>query len=116
MRHRSASPHLPRVRLFAPFVIASLSAFALVPLPPRPTDWRPIVAAALLTIVILVAGFMVPWRNLPSWTHPTVPLAYLVVVGLLRHSEGGAVSGYTPLCVPSRGSRSWARDATSPSG
>lgn len=79
-------------------MIASLSAFALVPLPPRPTDWTPIVAAALLTIVILAAGFRVPWLELPTWTHPTVRLSYLVVIALLRHAEGGAVSGYTALC------------------
>jgi len=27
-----------------------------------------------------------------------VPLSYLVVIALLRHAEGGAVSGYTALC------------------
>jgi diguanylate cyclase (GGDEF)-like protein len=56
-------------------------------------------AAAALTVILVVAGFAVPWLRLPGWTHPIVPLAYFPVIALLRDAHGGAPSGYGPLCV-----------------
>ena len=78
---------------------ASLLGFAMVALPPRPSDWTAVVAAALLAATLVVAGAALPWQRMPAWTHPAVPLAYFVVIALLRHSQGGSDSLYAPLTL-----------------
>jgi hypothetical protein len=45
----------------------------------------------------VVGSLVAPWSRLPSWAEAVPPLAYLVVVALLRQAEGGATSGYAPL-------------------
>ena len=89
-----------RLRLLAPFALMTMLALLVA----RPqTNMRALWegrAAVALTIVLIVAGFAVPWRRLPSWTHPAVPLALL-----RRHrvacatANGGGSSGYSALCV-----------------
>jgi diguanylate cyclase (GGDEF)-like protein len=56
-------------------------------------------AAVALTFALVVVGFAVPWRRLPGWTHPIVPLCYFGVIALLRDAHGGGGSEYGPLCV-----------------
>ena len=42
---------------------------------------------------------LVPWSRLPRWTFIVPPLAYFVVVALLREANDGSVSGYAPLAL-----------------
>ena len=55
--------------------------------------------AGALTAVIAAAGLLVPWSRLPRWTYIVPPLAYFVVVALLREANDGSVSGYAPLAL-----------------
>jgi diguanylate cyclase (GGDEF)-like protein len=88
-----------RMRLLAPFALTTLLALLVAgPATNVRSLWEGRAAVAL-TIVLIVAGLAVPWRRLPSWTHPTVPLTYFVVIALLRDAHGGGPSGYGPLCV-----------------
>lgn len=88
-----------RLRLLAPFALMTLLALLVTGPPANMRALWEGRAAFALTIVLIVAGFAVPWRRLPSWTHPAIPLAYLVVIALLRDSNGGGSSGYSALCV-----------------
>ena len=88
-----------RLRLLAPFALVTMLALLIAP---PATTMRSLWegrAAVAVTIVLVVAGFAVPWRRLPSWTHPAVPLGYFVVIALLRDAYGGGASWYAALCV-----------------
>ena len=83
----------------APFIVALLGAFALL-------EWQPDVArpgqvllATALAALIVVALAAVPWPRLSGPTQFLVPLAVLVMVALLRHSDGGGHSAFTPLIL-----------------
>ena len=83
----------------APFIVALLGAFALL-------EWQPDVArpgqvllATALAALIVVALAAVPWSRLSGPTQFLVPLAVLVMVALLRHSDGGGHSAFTPLIL-----------------
>ena len=41
----------------------------------------------------------VPWVRLPAWCEASFPLSGFLVVALLRHTGGGASSGYAPLVM-----------------
>ncbi len=88
-----------RLRLLAPFALMTLLALLVTGAPTSERALWEGRAAFALTVVLIVAGFAVPWRRLPSWLHPTVPLSYFVVIALLRDAHGGGASGYGPLCV-----------------
>src|SRR5262249_43935603 len=60
--------------------------------------WEARVAGALM-VALVVFGFAVPWRRLPVWSHPIVPIAFLGVIALLRDAHGGSASGYGPPWV-----------------
>jgi len=59
------------------------------------------------TIEVLVAGglffllcglvLLAPWRRLPAWTWPIIPVGYIAVIALLRDAQGGEISGLVPL-------------------
>jgi diguanylate cyclase (GGDEF)-like protein len=88
-----------RLRLLVPFALMTLLAVLLAsPNAGSHALWEDRAAGAL-TLGLVVIGFAVPWRRLPTWTHPAVPLGYFVVIALLRDANGGAPSGYGPLCV-----------------
>jgi len=86
-------------RRFAPFAAVGLLALLTPLIPPRPSDWTYVWIAAALTIVIAAAGFLVPWSKLPRWTFVVPPLAYFVVVALLRQANDGSASGYAALLL-----------------
>jgi diguanylate cyclase (GGDEF)-like protein len=106
---RRASPtgltgeSLARRRLLvraAPFLGAGILPFATLPLPPAVRSPAMVGAAAALTALILLACLYVPWNRLPHFAQAVPPLAYFIVVALLRDAEGGA-SGYaTPAMLP----------------
>jgi diguanylate cyclase (GGDEF)-like protein len=86
-------------RRFLPFAAVGLVALGATALPPRPSDWTYVWVATALTIVIAAVGVLTPWSRLPRWTYVVPPLAYFVVVALLREASDGSVSGYAPLAL-----------------
>ncbi len=70
-----------------------------MPLPPHEEGPGPLIAAGLLTLIIVMSSLLIPWRRLPSSAVALPPLAYFVVIALLRDAEGGAVSGYGLLVL-----------------
>lgn len=86
-------------RRFTPFVAVGAAALATIALPPAPTSWWLVAAATALTVAIAVAGLAAPWSRLPRRVYVVSPLAYLLVVALLSHAQGGASSGYAPLAA-----------------
>ena len=86
-------------RRFAPFAAVGFLALLMPLLPPRPEDWTPVLVAAVLTVVIAATAVLVPWSRLPRWTYILPPLAYFIVVAVLRQANEGSVSGYAPLAL-----------------
>ncbi len=81
----------------APFVAAGLLPFALVPVAGLSyADPRVAIAAAMVPIVVGSALF-VPWERFPAWPQAILPLAYFVILALLRDAGGGAPSVFDPL-------------------
>ena len=87
------------MRRTMPFAIAACLAFALVPLPPSGEHPVALLAAAVVTVLIIGSAVIVPWQRMPEWTQAIPPIAYFLAIGFLRHAEGGAVSGYGPLVL-----------------
>ena len=75
------------LRRIAPFVIAGVLPFALVPLADASYGDAEVLAAAALLGLIAAAILLVPWQRLPAWTQTIPPLAYFVVVALLRDAS-----------------------------
>ena len=86
-------------RRFLPFAAVGLLVPLTAVLPPQPEDWTLVWVATWLTLLITAAGVLVPWSRLPRWTYLVPPLAYFVVVALLRHASEGSISGYSPLAL-----------------
>ena len=82
----------------APFLGAGLLPFATLPLPPSIGSPALVIAAALLSALIVVAAMYAPWQRLPQVAQVVPPMTYFVVIALLRDAENGA-SGYTPLAM-----------------
>jgi hypothetical protein len=86
-------------RRFLPFALVGLLAPLTALIPPQPEEWTHVWAATGLTVVIALVGLLTPWSRLPRWTWLVPPLAYFVVVALLRQANDGSVSGYAPLAL-----------------
>ena len=84
------------MRRVAPFAGTALLAFGAAALPPA-GDVGLVLVAAAITGFVIVSTLLVPWARLPAGAQSIPPLAYLVVIALLREAEGGATSGYAPL-------------------
>ena len=74
-------------------------AIAVLPLPPGGDRLTEIALATALTALVLATVWFAPWHRLPRFAEVVPPLAYFVVVALLRESQGGAVSGYSALAM-----------------
>ena len=83
----------------APFVGSLLLASAFVHLQPQAGHELGVVVAAALLALIVVTVMVVPWHRLPAWLQAWPPLVFLLVVALLRESQGGASSSYAPLVI-----------------
>lgn len=92
-RHASPPERTTFGRRVLPFAAASILAFALVPLPPHGERVGLVWLAAVLTVIIICAAVLAPWERLPSGLQGVPALLYFVVIALLRHAEGGAISG-----------------------
>lgn len=86
-------------RRSAPFGVAMLAAFLAVPLPSPYHRPAPLAIAAALNILIVVVVLALPWERLPSRTQALPVFAYILVIALLRESEGGTASGYGVLVI-----------------
>ena len=81
----------------APFVLAGILPFLLVPVADITfADVRVQIAAVLVPIVIGCALFL-PWERYPAWPQAILPLAYFVILGLLRSATGEIPSIFDPL-------------------
>ncbi len=81
-----------------PFLLAMVLAWALLPLTSVDNDPVLLAAAGALNVVIVLAVYLLPWEHLASGA-AVPPLAWLVVVMLLRHGTGGSAAGYSPLVL-----------------
>jgi hypothetical protein len=52
-----------------------------------------------LNVIILVSVLIVPWRRLGPMAGVFPPLAYLLVIALLREADGGGSSSYGALLM-----------------
>lgn len=88
------------MRRGAPFVAVGLVAVMLGLATSTSTSERVALAAAAVSMcVVALAAVVIPWRRLPDWCQGVLPLAFYLVVGLLRHARGGAEAGYPPLVM-----------------
>ena len=85
------------LRRAAPFIGAMWLALLVYPLPPHGGDSDAFVPAVALNVIILVSVLIVPWRRLGPMAAVLPPLAYLLVIALLREADGGGSSAYAAL-------------------
>jgi len=84
-------------RRIAPFVIAGILPFALLPVAGLSyADPRVAIAAAMVPLIV-GSALLVPWGRLPAWPQAILPLAYFVMLALLRDAGGGTPSVFDPL-------------------
>jgi diguanylate cyclase (GGDEF)-like protein len=82
-----------------PLLGFALLAAAALAVHPQGSDWRFVALAGLVLAVCAGAVALSPWREDSTWL-PLVPaLSALLAVALLRQSQGGATSGYSPLAI-----------------
>ena len=86
-----------RRKLLLPSLAAALLPFALLWLPPGHWRLAPLLAAAILTLVIAAVALRARWGLLPRWAPCALCFAYLVPVALLRAS--GGASGIAPMVL-----------------
>jgi hypothetical protein len=81
-----------------PFLATMLLAWVLLPTVGTVHHGGLVVAAALLNVAIVLAAVFVPWQRIGhgAWLPP---LAWIVVVVLLREAMGGTTSGFAPLTL-----------------
>jgi diguanylate cyclase (GGDEF)-like protein len=85
-------------RELTPFALATLVAFALLPIGPAP-DWTFYAASFALITAALAGTVLAPWSSLPPSARVVLPVAYLAGVALLRHSGGGTNTGVAILSL-----------------
>ena len=76
-----------------------LLALFVYPLPPvgdRPSAFT---AAAVLSVLIVLAAAYAPWERLPRIVEIVPPLAFFVVIAMLRESDGASQSSYAVLAL-----------------
>jgi signal transduction histidine kinase len=67
-------------------------AFAMLLLPATHRDWRELAIAAFVGAGVVVLALA--WQRAPRLAGLGVPLAYLLLVSLLRDGAGGSISGF----------------------
>jgi diguanylate cyclase (GGDEF)-like protein len=83
----------------APFLGTMLLALCVYPLPPTGNEPQALGGAAVLSALIVLVAIFAPWSRLPRFAEVVPPLAYFVVIALLRESDGGARSAYAVLAM-----------------
>jgi diguanylate cyclase (GGDEF)-like protein len=82
-----------------PFLGLMAVGFVAIPLPPESGEPAVIVAAGVALALVVLSAATVPWGRIAAAYQVLPMLGCLVVVGLLRDSEGGAVSGVGPMAL-----------------
>jgi len=83
-----------RLPIFA--AVGALSVLvALIPFPHQRTG--EILVAGALFFLLTAMAVVLPWRRLPQWFWPVIPIGYIAVIALLRDAQGGTVSGLEAL-------------------
>jgi diguanylate cyclase (GGDEF)-like protein len=82
-----------------PFVAAAILPYPLLEL--GQVNWRvtELVAATLLTLLVVVTAVVLPWERLAGWTPALPVLAYVVAVALLRDAASGSNAGVAPIVL-----------------
>jgi PAS domain S-box-containing protein len=99
MRGRTSSAVVPTAWEALPFGAAALVGLAAVALPGPEMDWGLFAVAVVLTLAIGAVASMLGRLPNGALLVGLVPLAYFVVVALLRHSSQEASSGFVPLAM-----------------
>jgi diguanylate cyclase (GGDEF)-like protein/PAS domain S-box-containing protein len=81
-----------------PFAAAALLGLLTAALSPVPAPGF-VLAAGLLMALLLACALLFPWAQPPRPPAVLPPLAFLVVVALLRQGHGGSGSGFAPLVM-----------------
>jgi len=82
-----------------PLLAFAVLAASAVAVHPQGSDWRFVGLAALVFAVSAAAVAVSPVREDSQWL-PLVPaFSALLAIGLLRQSQGGSISGYSPLAI-----------------
>jgi diguanylate cyclase (GGDEF)-like protein len=87
------------LRRAAPFLGAMLLALCVYPLPPTGNEPTALAGAAVLSALIVLVALFAPWPRLPRFAEVVPPVAYFVVIALLRESDGAARSAYAVLAM-----------------
>ncbi len=83
-----------------PFGLVILGSFAVVPLEGGDDlDLLALGLAAAFIGLLVAAAFLGPWHRLPAWVRMLPPIAFLVVVALLREAAGAGDSGFAALVL-----------------
>ena len=82
-----------------PFTGIGAIAFSATFLRTADTRWPLVSLAALFVAAVAGIALALPWPRLPRLSLILLPLACDVEIALLRHAQGGSVSGYAPLAV-----------------
>jgi diguanylate cyclase (GGDEF)-like protein/PAS domain S-box-containing protein len=81
----------------APFVVAGLLPFLLLPVAGLSfADPRVAIAAGMVPIIV-GSALLVPWERFPAWPQAILPLAYFVVLALLRDASDSTPTAFDPL-------------------
>jgi GGDEF domain-containing protein len=87
------------LRRTAPFVAAMILGFAATNLPATERHWSEVLIAGVLNLGLVAAVTFLPWHRFPRVAEVVPPLAYMVVVALLRDGVGGSSSAYSTLLI-----------------
>ncbi|HEX7297614.1 MAG TPA: diguanylate cyclase [Solirubrobacteraceae bacterium] len=85
-------------REIAPFGLATVLGFAVLPIGNR-IDWNRYLLASALALAIACMALVVPWRRLPGALRVIPSLLFLVAVALLRDASPDAVTGVGALAL-----------------
>jgi diguanylate cyclase (GGDEF)-like protein len=85
-------------RELAPFALAALLAFVLLPIG-SPMDWGEYALALGLTVGVMAGIVLGPWSAFPIILRLLLPAAFLLAVALLRDAGGGSNSGVSILVL-----------------
>lgn len=88
-----------RLRQLLPFVAATLATLALTFLPPGQPRLPFLAGAAVLMAAGGVVVVLLPWDRWPPTLRVVPPTMYIAAVALVRHADGGSLSGYSPLVL-----------------
>src|SRR6476660_3853612 len=97
IRGREAHTRLRPAML--PFAVAAVAGLASVALPGPELDQSLVAVACAVAAGMVVVGLALYAGHQERWLIGVLPLAYLVVVALLRHASGGSSTGLAVLAL-----------------